>query len=519
MSSADRRRRPDQVRKVPLHPNCVHEMVREAAARFPRNAAVSGPAGSLTYEELLGAADGVCRALRAMDLSPEAVVGVLLDRSPSAVAAMLGTMQAGCGFLPLNPRDPQRRIESMLRESSASLVVTDGSGLEKVGGHRVIDVSRVSESIHQASDARVEVRSDQLIYVMFTSGSSGTPKGVMVEHRMVANVIDWHTEHFAVTPGDRAAQFAPLHFDASVYEIWPYLSAGATVVIVPEPVKLFPTSLARWLVENRITCGVLPPAVLERLLDLPMPGASLRFLITGGDRLNRRPDPSFGVPVINAYGPTEATILATAGIVEPAGTAPRPPTIGRPISGVSVYVLDELGQHVQTGTVGELYIGGEGVARGYINNRHLSDSSFVPDPFRGGGRRMYRTGDYGSYDEDGRIEFVGRRDEQVQLGGVRVEVGEVEHALASLDGLLNVAVIAVENHRGVLELVAFVVRSSGAVTRETILRHLSRTLAPAATPRRFEFLEEMPLTSTGKIDKRRLVSTLRRGADQVEPRF
>ena len=277
------------------------------------------------------------------------------------------------------------------------------------------------------------VCAENLAYVIYTSGSTGKPKGVAIAHAGLLNLVYWHHEEYGITASDRATQLAGVGFDASVWELWPYLTAGASVYLTDEQTRLDSRRLIEWLAANRITHCFLPTPLAERLIDEPIPkDTALRYLLTGGDALHRGPRQSLPFQLMNHYGPTENSVVTTSGVVEPMDVCEAPPPIGRPISNTQVYVLDRQLQLVPVGVPGQLYIGGDGLARGYWNQPELTAERFIPNPFSAEpGARLYKTGDLARYLPDGNIEYLGRLDHQVKIRGFRIELGEIESVLAA----------------------------------------------------------------------------------------
>ena len=261
--------------------------------------------------------------------------------------------------------------------------------------------------------------------MIYTSGSTGVPKGVEITHANLSHLVRWHRDTFSVTRQDRASHLAGLGFDAAVWEIWPHLAAGATVCLADDAVRSSPELMQQWMIRERVTIGFVPTVHAAPMMAMEWPATTaLRVLLTGGDVLHHAPPAQLPFDVVNNYGPTECTVVATSSVLKP-GSHGAPP-IGRPIAGTSVYLLDEYGEQVPDGSTGEIYIGGSGVGRGYRNLPESTERSFLPDPFAGAsGARMYRTGDRGVRRPDGEIEFRGRLDRQTKIRGQRVELDEI----------------------------------------------------------------------------------------------
>ena len=498
---------------------CVHELFERQARLTPAAVAVVGGDGQLTYAELNERAERLAFHLRGFGVGAESRVGVLLERSAGMVVALLGVLKAGGAYVPLDPEYPGARLRFMAEDAGLSVLLTR-SGMADVLGGRGPAVVRLDEL--EVEGRGEEVRGpfgegksgaaaspDNLAYVIYTSGSTGRPKGVSVSHRSLLNLVHWHREAFAVTARDRATQLAGVSFDASVWEVWPYLTAGASLHLPDEETRLTPERLRDWLVAEAVTLTFLPTPLAEQVLALGWPRvAALRALLTGGDRLQRRPPRGLPFAVVNNYGPTECTVVATSGTV-PAGEAGgAAPSIGRPLSNARVYVLDAHLNPVPLGAAGELYVGGAGLARGYLNRPGATAERFVPDPFSlEAGARLYRTGDLVRYLPDGNVEFLGRADSQVKVRGFRVELGEIETVLAGHPGVAGCAVVARDDERGRRALVAYVVGRAGASPpKEELRAHLKARVPEYMIPSAFVALEALPLTPNGKVDRRALAN-------------
>ncbi len=346
--------------------------------------------------------------------------------------------------------------------------------------------------------------------MVYTSGSTGEPKGVVTTHGALENLVLWHREAYAISPADCATHFAGLGFDAAVWELWTYLSAGARVAIPEEATRTDPTAIWEWLASEGASWSFLPTPLAEMVLGLPLPAfegarSALCGLLTGGDRLRRRPSTEIRFALINHYGPTENCVVATSGTVSPEGTRELP-SIGRPIANVRLYVLDVSLSPVPLGSWGELCLGGVGLARGYLERAARSAESFVPDPWSlEPGGRMYRTGDIGRHLPDGRIEFQGRRDDQVKIRGFRVELGEIEKALERLAGVAAAVVLVSGELMEDRRLIAYAVAEPGAALAWSEMRAaLLRSLPDYMVPTALVVLDSMPQTANGKVDRRAL---------------
>lgn len=345
---------------------------------------------------------------------------------------------------------------------------------------------------------------DDLAYVIYTSGSTGQPKGVQITHRNLLNLVYWHRHAFAVSADDRATQLAGMAFDAAVWELWPYLAAGASVSLPNDEVRASPVLLRDWLVAEGSTLAFVPTTLAEAIMALPWPRATrLRFLLTGAEALTAYPPADLPFIVINNYGPSECTVVSTSGRVLPNESPAAAPSIGRPIANTQVYLLDEHARPVPVGAAGELHIGGDGVARGYLNRLDLTAERFIPDPFGDvPGGRLYKTGDLACYLPDGQIRFLGRLDDQVKLRGYRIEPAEIAAVLNRHPAIQTSLIVAREDVPGQRQMVAYVVPRSGVPLTATELRTAIGVVLPDyMIPAAFVALEALPLTRNGKVDR------------------
>jgi amino acid adenylation domain-containing protein len=492
---------------------CVSERFEEVAASDPGRLAVAGGGASLTYGELNRRANKLARYLKTRGVRPGSLVAVLFDRSVDLVVSVLAALKAGAAYVPLDPSHPAERLSAMLGEAWVPLVLTD-SKHEGKAPHSItrflLDKNWRDCEKEDDSNLGTQVGAGGLAYVIFTSGSSGSPRGVEITHASLGNLVDWHQHEYGVTPEDRATLYASPGFDASVWEVWPYLTAGASLHIPDPETRLSPEKMARWMAGQGITLSFLPTPVAESFIESELPDSlRLRVLLTGGDKLRRRPPRGLPFRFVNHYGPTENTVVATACDVEP-GPAPDAPPIGRPISNVQAHVLDRHGSPVPLGVKGELHLGGAGLARGYLNQPRLTKEKFVPDPFSARpGRRLYRTGDVVRFRRDGNLEFHGRADGQIKIRGYRIEPGEIESALDQHPGVLKSLVVTRESSAGEKGLTAYLTpRQGGAAEQaaaqhpaQALRQHVRQRLPEYMTPTRFVWVEDLPLTSNGKLDR------------------
>ncbi|WP_329298201.1 amino acid adenylation domain-containing protein [Streptomyces sp. NBC_00659] len=482
------------------------------ALRSPGAVAVRCAGRELTYRELDERANQLAHRLVGLGVGPEAPVAVLMERSVDLVVALLAVLKAGAFYLPLHSGYPLERMQWIVDETSAPVLLADramrGRGVPAAPVHVVVDEDEELAGL-PVGDPGVECRPEQLAYVMYTSGSTGRPKGVAVTHRDILDlVVDGM---FGTGAHERVLLLASYAFDPSTYAFWVPLLHGGRTVITPEG-ELGVAELARLIVEEEIT-GLDITAGLFRVMAEEDPDcfAGVREVITGGDLISptavRRVLEHCPDTVVRcAYGPTETTLFATQAPWTTADEVPAPIPVGRPLDGMRAYILDENLTLAPAGVSGELYLAGAGLARGYFGRADLTAERFVADPFGPAGSRMYRTGDLARWSGQGLLEFVGRADDQVKIRGFRIELGEIEAVLGRYPGLSQVAVTAREDQPGDKRLVGYVVAEPGhhGVDAETLRAHAAGLLPEYMVPSAFMVLDRLPLTTNGKIDHRAL---------------
>ncbi|HEY0604516.1 MAG TPA: amino acid adenylation domain-containing protein [Herpetosiphonaceae bacterium] len=451
---------------------CVHELFAEQAKRTPDAIAVVADNQSYTYADLDRRANWLAHYLHTLGVGPEIRVGVCMERSLDLIVALLGVLKAGGGYVPIDPGYPQERTQFILEDAAIAVVLMQ-SQLQDSLPALAIPVVCVDRDWAQHPDTppEVAVDPDNLAYIIYTSGSLGQPKGVLVTHRSLVNYTEAAHDLYGITSEDRVLQFASISFDASAEEIYPCLTRGGALVLRTDEMLATPAAFLRACDDWKISVLSLPTAYwhqiaaqLDPAVELP---ATLRLLIIGGERAlperlaQWQEHAGDHVRVMNTYGPTEATIVATSATVagpEHVAIKGREVPIGRPLPNVQAHILDALLQPVPIGVAGELYIGGVGVARGYLNRPDLTATQFIPDPFSATpGSRLYRTGDLVRARADGEIEFVGRVDHQVKVRGFRIELGEIEAVLAEHEAVREAIVVARDDAPGDTRLVAYVV--------------------------------------------------------------
>ena len=471
----------------------VHGAFEAQVERQPHAIAVQQDGEVLTYQQLNQRANQLAHHLLALGVQPDDRVAICCRRGPQMLVGLLGILKAGAGYVPIDPAYPAERIAYLLQDSAPVAVVAEPSTRDLLGTQATVDLFDARLLHHPVGNPQLaSLTPAHLAYVIYTSGSTGQPKGVMVEHRTVENLVHWHCEAFGLDARSHTSSVAGFGFDAMAWEVWPALCAGAILHLPPAQVgnENIDELLAWWLAQP-LDVSFLPTPVAEYAFSQNLQHPTLRILLIGGDRL-RQFTHERRFAVINNYGPTEATVVATSGRVR-AGQALH---IGRPIANASVYVLDAQLRPVPVGVAGELYVGGSGVARGYLNRADLTAERFLQDPFNSG--RMYCTGDLVRWLPDGNIEYLGRNDDQVKVRGVRVELGEIESRLAALDGVAEAVVLVREGR-----LVAWFTETY-PLAIETLRALLQEQLPEALVPVAYVKLDALPLTANGKLDRKAL---------------
>jgi len=527
----------NQTGTCPRNGACLHEMFAAAAAKMPHEIALVAGTERLTYSELNRRANQLAHYLQSLGIGPEKLVGVYLERSINNIVSLLAVLKAGGAYVPIDPAYPQDRVTFMLSDSAVAVLITQRSLAGNLPAQPAAvvlideDWQRVAASSEQSP--AVLATPDNLAYVIYTSGSTGRPKGVSVTHQSVAHLFAATREQLGFREGDIWSTVHSSAFDFSVWEIWGALLYGGRLVVVPLEVTQSPSAFHELLLNEGVTILNQTPSALRQLLDAEPDPASLhlRTIICGGDALDCELAETLArlsIPVWNFYGPTESTVWATCTKigVEPTAAAQsagrdaeiKSPSaacltaIGRPLSDITIYILDDNLHPVPPGVPGEICIGGAGLARGYLNRPELTAERFVPSPFaRDLGERLYRTGDLGRHLRDGRVEFLGRLDNQIKLRGFRIELGEIEAVLSQHPEVDQAVVTIREDRPGDKRLVAYVVPHDALLPsppgqewpfnlRQLLAAKLPEYMMPAA----FVRLDSLPLTPNRKVDRRAL---------------
>ncbi|MDP8241210.1 MAG: amino acid adenylation domain-containing protein [Candidatus Hatepunaea meridiana] len=501
----------------------VLEKIDKFTELNPDHLALSDGEAEISYGQLSKLTNGVANNLLEKQLPTETIVAMILDRTVDAIVTLIGIMKSGNVYLPIDPKFPSERIETILNQSGCKHIVTDDQYYELVreiivpilesGNENEKSVYLISDLIHE-SDKRpdVVVKPESLAYLLFTSGSTGVPKGAMVEHQSLSNSIAGMVQRYGVTPQDKTLQFASLTFDASIGDIYTALTSGASLFVLPRQEMDNPVLFVEFLNNHQISFAVLPPILLRSLNQQPLP--FMRALVTAGESPYNEDIEFYSktMQYINAYGPTECSICISTHNVNDSDLNRARIPIGKPIPNMSVGVLDKNQKTVPIGVPGELYASGVSVSRGYINESELTSKYFVTIPEMSD-KRAYRTGDLVRWLPDGQLEYMGRIDKQVKIRGYRIEIEEVEQALLQHPEIGDAAVIETRSEGAHKQLAAFLTRSKKVrsiqpstdyFTPDELRRYLKKKLPEYMIPQYFMELESIPLTASGKIDRRKL---------------
>jgi amino acid adenylation domain-containing protein len=487
----------------------VHQIFEEQVERTPDATAVVSKDQRLTYSQLNRRANQVAHQLRASGVGPDVLVGICLKQSLEMMVGTLGILKAGGAYLPLDPNYPRERLSFLLDDSRVSLLITQQHLADLPGPNVEVICFDCQGNFAQQPTANLEniASAENLAYVIYTSGSTGLPKGVEITQSSLMNLVLWHQSAFQVTPADRASVLASVGFDAAVWETWPYLATGASLHLPDEMTRFSPERLRDWLVNDEITIGFLPSALAERVMASEWPASTaLRVLLTGAETLRQFPSNKLPFKLVNNYGPTECTVVTSSGLVAPQVHPDALPTIGRPITNTQVYILDEKLRNVPAGVAGELYVGGAGVARGYLRRPDLTAERFIQDPFSDEpNARLYKTGDVARFLSNGEIVYVGRIDDQIKIRGYRIEPNEIVAVLDRHPSVETSVVVAREDANNEKRLVAYVIlKSESRPSADELRIFLANELPEYMVPAVFVILDALPLTAHGKIDRKAL---------------
>jgi len=501
-------------------PQLLHGLIESQVARTPRNVAVAFGEEELTYDGLNRRANRLAHYLISVGARPETPVGILMDRSIDMVVGLLAVLKTGAPYLPLDADYPDERLNFMLNDGQASLVLTQERWLPRISSPavRVVCVDSVENALSYFPEENpgIQAAPENLAYVIYTSGSTGEPKGAMNTHAGICNRLLWMQDEYRLTEADRVLQKTPFSFDVSVWEFfWP-LFVGARLIVARPGGHQDPAYLIRLIKEHDVSIAHFVPSMLQVLLEQSGLEAcgSLKRVICSGEvlsfQLQQRFFARIRADLHNLYGPTEAAVDVTFWRCDPRDERQVVP-IGRPISNTQIYLLDESYEPAPIGVEGELHIAGANLARGYLNQPSLTAAKFIPNPFGESGSRLYKTGDLARYLMDGSIEFLGRIDHQVKLRGCRIELGEIEAVLSSHPSVREAVVTAEAVSGGAHRLTAYVVPARESKPTAAGLRIFLMSKLPGyMVPNDFITLSALPIGANGKLDRRKLPDAARR---------
>ncbi len=492
----------------------IHGMFEEQVEQRPDHTALVFRDQKLTYRELNQRANRLANVLRRQGIKPDNIVAVMTERSLEMIVGILGTLKAGGAYLPIDPGYPEDRIQYMLEDSGACALLTQKRLRDKMEFNGNI-ICLDDEALKREEDTNLVPvnKAEDLAYIIYTSGSTGKPKGVMLEHHGIINLQNYFKESWGVDGSDRMLQFASSSFDASVWETFTILLGGGTLYLIPRDIINNLNDFKKYINENEITITLLPPTYLAGIEPGSLP--SLKKLVTGGSAITKELVWKWKdtVQYMNAYGPTEYSVIAAAWKYREEDMEYASIPIGKPVSNTRIYILDKDQRLLPVGAAGEMCISGAGLARGYLNRQSMTAEKFVDNPYEAG-EKMYRTGDLARWLPDGNIEYLGRIDDQVKIRGFRIELGEIEANLLKYPPVREAAVIAREDKKKEKYLAAYFT-SEGELGAEELREHLLKELPDYMVPTCFMQLENMPMTPSGKIDRKVLPEPEWRGNDEA----
>ncbi|MCL8536243.1 amino acid adenylation domain-containing protein [Chryseobacterium gallinarum] len=492
-----------------LQEETLESLFRNQARRHPDNIAIVYQHQTMTYKELDERSNQLANALLDKGIKEGKYVPVWLDRSLEWAVAVLGIIKTGAAYVPIDPAYPVKRVEYILSDTSAEFIITNhslGEQLTKSGKTKIFELEQMSSlDSWSSNDPALKVNQNALAYTIYTSGSTGKPKGVMITHHTIQHLVTWHNHHFHVDHTSHLSLVAGLAFDISVWEFWSALTSGGTIFIADNEERTNVSALVDYYRKNRITHGFVPSVLAPAVVDSTRNynDLTLKYLFTGGEKLKPVLTTELSYELIDYYGPTECTVYATFKKVKDVN-GQYVPSIGKPIANAKAYILNENLEVLPVGAVGELFIGGNILAKGYLNNEELTAAKFIANPFKEN-EKLYRTGDLARWLPDGDIEFLGRMDNQVKIRGFRIELGEIERSLTQDKNIREALVITKDTVNGNKYLVAFVVVKAGAEKDGTSVRNqLKEELPGYMIPAQIIFIDKIPLTANGKTDIRSL---------------
>ncbi len=489
----------------------VVQLFEEQVKQNPAATALIYNNESLTYGRLNERANQLANYLVQKGVTAETLVPVCMQRSATLIIALLAIMKAGGAYVPIDAGYPDERVNYMLHDTGASMLLTNQSfsnkNINTINEQQVdiVNVDLLAEKLqsHASVNPVQKASENQLAYVIYTSGSTGKPKGVMVEHKALMNLIGWHTNAYGVTQHSRATAMAGVGFDAFGWEIWPYLSCGASLLVIDDNMRLNPQQLLDEYISYGITHSFIATALVPGFVEITRNNITgLQYVLTGGDALGSIDISGLDYTLVNNYGPTENTVVASYyPLTENTHTAP---SIGKAVGNTAFYLLSEEGELVPHGAAGELCISGESLARGYLNNPVLTSEKFVKNVYNSNEqKKLYKTGDLCRWLPGGNLEYLGRKDEQVKIRGYRIELGEIENTIQQSGLVQQAVVVAITDQHGAKQLAGYLVIKQG-FSSQKLVEYLTEQLPVYMVPRYWKELDNMPLTVNGKVDKKAL---------------
>jgi len=499
---------------------CIHQLFEEQVEHTPNAVAVVYENQQLTYHQLNSRANQLAHYLQSLGVGADVLVGICVERSLEMVVGVLAILKAGGAYVPVDPEYPTERLSFMLEDAQVQVLLTQQHLVKKLPPHQAqlvcLDTDSQLFTDWSQDNLNPRVQGHNLGYLIYTSGSTGQPKGVAMIQSALCNLIHWQIQSTTIFGGVKTLQFAPVSFDVSFQEMFSTWCSGGTLLLISEEVRREPLALLRLLQQQAVARLFVPFVGLQQLAEVAVSSQSLnshlREIVTAGEQLQMTPairnwlSQLTNCTLHNHYGPSESHVVTSFTLSGSAASWPLLPPIGRPIANTQIYILDRYLQPVPVGVPGELYIGGAALARGYLHRRDLTQQKFIPNPFdEKGNSRLYKTGDLARYLADGNIEYLGRIDNQVKIRGFRIELGEIEAVLSQHFGIKDTVVIAREHVAGDKQLVAYVVPHQEEVPTISDLRlFLKQRMPDYMVPSAFVVLEALPLTPSGKIDRRAL---------------
>lgn len=476
----------------------------------PNNPAIIDKDNNISYQQLDQYSNQLCALLQQRGVGPQSYVPLLAQRTPQLIIGILAIAKAGAAYIPIDAGYPPARISAIVEQSGSPLILTSNKSINNLinsPNMEIVAIDDISNS-EPLNHQPLPLSANAAAYVIFTSGTTGAPKGVIIEHHSLWNLIQWHNQQFGMNADCRSTLIAGVGFDIAQWEIWSALTSGATLYLPPEDSRLQPTALLEFFAASGLTHAFVPTVLVPEVVSAPQPAnLTLRYMFTGGEKLPPVDLTSLRCPLIDYYGPTEATIFVTWNPVDSATLNP-PSTIGRPLADTEIFILDQQQQPVHGEQAGELYISGRCLARGYLNNPRVTAEKFLQLP-QFGGKRLYRSGDRARWLADGRIQFLGRLDDQIKIRGNRVELGEIENVMRQVPGVkAAVAVVTTPENAVDKKIIAFLVPVEGSsALLDAVKSRLKQTLPSYFLPADYVLLEQLPINANGKTDKTALLAS------------